>query len=599
MIVPMKKVTVLCLDFDQAPAVAALQDMGLIHLEPLQTPAGQDLNATRSRRDAVATVQSILRLWLIPIAPPASASRAAPDGLSPMDGICRLDVEHREIKAQIEVTRTEFAKWEPFGYFDLQQFKALASSGVQIKLVFVPGKRLPVFPDSVSATLLKKTNEGVYAAVATLQQEPIEGKEFPLPSQSLREIETHLAQLTHRQTEIQTELHHLTCLLPHFDQRLKELDDQVQFQEACSGMKTEGRIACLRGYCPADALPSLTQTATTRGWAILAEDPQESDPVPTLVRNPTWIRPIRFLFQLIGVVPGYNEVDISAAFLGFYSLFFAMLVGDAGYGALFLMITLIIKFRVKAAGKDLIRLMLVLSGGTIVWGVLTGSYFGIANLPGPLSDLRIKWLSDERNLMQLCFLIGSIHLTLAHLWNLFRAWRKPALLAQVGWIGLVWTMYFMAGNMILDKVLPQFILPLSITSLVLVVLFMTPLKAMKTEWYNHIMLPLSVIGAFGDVVSYVRLFAVGSAGTAISMAFNQMAVGDGIHSFTSALTAALILFLAHTLNILLCALAVIVHGVRLNTLEFSSHLGMQWTGTPYAPLARSSATGPASGSVPV
>jgi V/A-type H+-transporting ATPase subunit I len=152
--------------------------------------------------------------------------------------------------------------------------------------------------------------------------------------------------------------------------------------------------------------------------------------------------------------------------------------------------------------------------------------------------------------------------------------------------------------MILDKTLPGFLLPLFISSLALVILFMTPLKSMKTEWYNHIMLPLSVINAFGDVVSYVRLFAVGSAGAAISIAFNQMAVGDGIHSWASGVSAVIILFLAHSLNIILCALAVIVHGVRLNTLEFSGHLGMQWTGMPYAPLARRSATPPALKSVP-
>lgn len=597
MIVPMKKVTMLCLDSDQAQTVSTLQDMGLLHVEPLQPPENSDVSAIRALRDGVAGALAILPRWASPQSEPSSAP-ASESLIAVTDRVRSLDLEHRELTNQLDAARTEIAKWEPFGHFDLRQIQALSHNGIRVKLFFFPGKTTPVFPESLQVTLLKKTADGFFAAVIALDDQSIEGIEYPLPNQSLRELEVHLSQLKLRVADIETELRALSHRLPLLVKFRLEIEDQVQFEDARAGMKTSGRLVCLKGYCPEDAVPALNQSARIKGWAIRAEDPQVDDPVPTLVRNPVWIRPIRFLFELIGITPGYHEVDISAAFLGFYSLFFAMLVGDAGYGALFLTITLIVKFSVKTAPKDLIRLLSILSICTIIWGILTGSYFGIANLPGPLSDLRIKWLADEHNVMQLCFLIGSLHLTLAHLWNLFRSWRQPALLAQLGWIGMTWTMYFMACNLILDKLLPAFVAPLFVISLALVVLFMTPLKVMKTEWYNHIMLPLSVIGAFGDVVSYVRLFAVASAGTAISMAFNEMAVGNGIHSLGTGLLAAIILFLAHSLNILLCALAVIVHGVRLNTLEFSGHLGMQWTGTQYKPLARGSSPKPAAGSIP-
>ena len=112
-------------------------------------------------------------------------------------------------------------------------------------MFFFPGKKMPAFPASIHARLLKKTNDGVYAAVTTLQEERIEGNEFPLPPFSLKEIETQLDQLLHRETEIETDLRELARLLPNLERQFKELDDQVQFQEARAGMKTEGRIACL------------------------------------------------------------------------------------------------------------------------------------------------------------------------------------------------------------------------------------------------------------------------------------------------------------------------------------------------------------------
>jgi V/A-type H+-transporting ATPase subunit I len=97
-------------------------------------------------------------------------------------------------------------------------------------------------------------------------------------------------------------------------------------------------------------------------------------------------------------------------------------------------------------------------------------------------------------------------------------------------------------------------------------------------------LPLGVISSFSDIVSYLRLFAVGFATVVVAESFNNMALGGGISGVLSGIAAVLILFLGHTLNILLGCMAVIVHGIRLNMLEFSGHLGMQWSGKKYEPF---------------
>jgi len=114
---------------------------------------------------------------------------------------------------------------------------------------------------------------------------------------------------------------------------------------------------------------------------------------------------------------------------------------------------------------------------------------------------------------------------------------------------------------------------------------MTPVKHLKTEWADHVMLPFDIIGNFADLVSYVRLFAVGSAGLAVAIAFNELAVGTGIDSVGGAIKASIILFLGHALNIILCLMSILVHGVRLNTLEFSGHIGLEWAGFKYEPFA--------------
>ncbi len=85
----------------------------------------------------------------------------------------------------------------------------------------------------------------------------------------------------------------------------------------------------------------------------------------------------------------------------------------------------------------------------------------------------------------------------------------------------------------------------------------------------------SVVGVFSDIVSYIRLFAVGTATVTVASTFNEMAAGA---------LAPLILVAGHSLNIALSLMSVMVHGVRLNMLEFSQHLGQQWSGVPYEPF---------------
>jgi V/A-type H+-transporting ATPase subunit I len=140
--------------------------------------------------------------------------------------------------------------------------------------------------------------------------------------------------------------------------------------------------------------------------------------------------------------------------------------------------------------------------------------------------------------------------------------------------------------LVLDKPVPPWLAYLAIPGLVLVFLFMVPFRRIKKEFAGLVMFPFDVIGNFVDLVSYVRLFAVGSASLAVAVAFNNLALSLGFNSVLTGLVAALIIFVGHALNIVLCIMSVLVHGVRLNTLEFSGHIGLEWSGFRYAPFAK-------------
>ena len=176
------------------------------------------------------------------------------------------------------------------------------------------------------------------------------------------------------------------------------------------------------------------------------------------------------------------------------------------------------------------------------------------------------------------------------MWNLASLLRERMWLrvpCQIGWLVVVWSMFFLARQAVLGRPMPGFLLYALVAGILLVAVFMKTPAEIKAEWIDHAMLPLTFIGSFVDILSYIRLFAVGYAGVAVLAAFNEMAASIGFDSVPTAVAASLLLLFANALNIVLAALGVLVHAVRLNTLEFSSHKGLAWQGySLYTPFAK-------------
>ncbi|MCS6770843.1 MAG: hypothetical protein NZ740_02315 [Kiritimatiellae bacterium] len=573
----MKSVTLLCLAKDREATLAALRDLGILHLHPVRTPESRDLDQARARLAHITRALEVL---------PPKGDRP-PSGAPPeqvVEKIWSLVGSLRDMAEELEELRQERRRIEPFGSFDPSVVIELGRRNIFIRLYQMqPDREPPDLPNAV-VRVLHRDKSGVYFAVISREPVAVDAQEVRLPELSLNEIDRRIRDLEGRLASLQEALKEHAADARAVRELAEEAEDLVRFLEAREGMGSAEPIAFLRGYCPADQVEALRAAAARHGWGLRIRDPEPDEPVPTLIRNPAWVRPIQTVFKAIGIMPGYREIDISAPFLLFFSLFFAMLVGDAGYGALFLALTWLARRKLPSAPPEPFRLLAVLGSATILWGVLTGTYFGIADVPAPLARLRVAWLTDEDNIKHLCFLIGAIHLTLAHLWNAVRLRNSPQAIAQIGWTCTTWTMYFAARNMVLGDPFPGWVLWMFLAGVALIVLFMTPVASFKQEWFNHVMLPLNLVSNFVDVVSYLRLFAVGFASYAVASSFNEM--GTAGSGFLSGIVGAFIIFFGHALNITLAAMGVLVHGIRLNTLEFSSHMGMQWTGRPYAPFQR-------------
>jgi V/A-type H+-transporting ATPase subunit I len=386
----------------------------------------------------------------------------------------------------------------------------------------------------------------------------------------------------------------------------------AEFTAARRGGLEEGQLFAVQGWVPRGRMETLADDLAGQGVdaAVETVDPDPDEKPPTLIRYPRWARPIEALFDILGTVPGYREMDLSPFFMVALPIFAAMLIGDAGYGLVFTLVGLLGYGKIRrAASKSAAQLVLIFGLVTLAWGVLNANYFGLtppvneAGEPvgvgklmaalGPIWDSNDEQMRDT--VIQISFIFGTIHLVLAHLRAAFEAAPSQKSVAELGWcgflagmLGVVWLMFFP------EQVwMPQPVLfALLGGGAGLIVLFSfpqrNPAKRLALGVVGNLM---ALIAAFSDTMSYIRLMAVGLASYYIAFAFNGLAAQIGSAGWWMIPFAVLILLFAHLLNIALGLIAIFAHGVRLNMLEFSSNAGVQWEGYPFSPFARAATEG--------
>jgi V/A-type H+-transporting ATPase subunit I len=518
--------------------------------------------------------------------------------LDKQDAIRVLSEESEELKKEA----IRLHDWEGVSLSDLQ---AIQDQGYVVRFYEIQPKQRGLIPPGLKAFIVRRTKMRLWIALVAKKGVPIE-TEFKLlepPRRGAAELEALQAENSSDLRQFQQELGQLGGSAADLERAAQAASREVELAEAAAAMGHTAALSYLTGFLPADQGEALKGTCRLNGWALLLQDPIAEDDVPTIVRNRRWIGIIRPVFELLGTIPGYREFDISFFFLLFFTFFFAAIVGDGGYGLLFFAAALFFRRRSHARGQEppaILSLLTILGLATILWGAMTGNWFGsqkLAALPW-LSWMIVPALSSfnprsAETFKIIFFTVGAAHISIAHFWSFLRQAReKPFVrsLAQLGWLTMVLGLYFLVLNLVISS--ERFPVPIQAKwmigcGLAAVIVFSRQegrfLRGVAMGVANLLTTFLSSISAFADIISYIRLFAVGLAGIEIAKSFNGIATSMGTGP-VGILAGGIILLFGHSLNLAMGALSVVVHGVRLNMLEFSGHLGMEWSGRPYKPF---------------
>jgi len=546
MIVKMHHLDLVCLASEKTATLEKLRELGAVHLDLASAQGASVAAAKGEAADAEQAVRLILKA--------RGKSTDFDIHERSVAEVLSIDADRETLKGAKEELEREIRVYEPYGDFD----PALAEK----LLKEVDGLRdVARLPETLPSMRLSKMHEKL---------DRIENR--------IRIDDARLA----------------GCDEKSILRRFPAIADKIAFESARELVGEKGELAFLSGWIPVTRRDALSEAVRANGWGALLREPAEGETPPTLVEPPKMFRPMKVLFDGLGIAPAYTEADVSVPFMCYFSLFFAMLVGDGAYGAIFLAGTLAMR---KKLPKSWFTLLTVFSLATIAWGVLSNTWFG-AGIPACADWPTVKWLGDVtyKNIMLVCFTIGASHLMLARIWNGVCRLPDTTAIAEFGWAGVLLFMYFVTNSLVgIFPSIPSFMTWVFGVSLACVFLFSVKPKDLKKNGITLGMLPLNIMSSLGDIISYVRLFAVGLASVKVAENFNSMALGllsgDKPLWFNALMFVGTVLILVagHALNLAMAALSILVHAVRLNTLEFSNHKGVSWSGYAFRPFRRTTA----------
>lgn len=586
MIVPMKKVTLLALGTEQDEALTALRGLGVMQVETIRSTVSENAQQLAEELSEATRVTGELEKLLrenggaTPQGKPRSGAEALEEAADLLGKRDRFAGELENIRQR----QKALAVW---GEFNRDTLTALEEKGIHVHLCCGNEKQYEAATalDEVECRSISEDSGRIFFVATTLRDlEPDILPEIRLGAEdNPPELRRRAGELELKLQAVGEELNALLASLPAAQRRVQTLESELEYARVHDSLAEHGAVVSLSGFVPEPEIEKLRAAAREHGWGLLITDPAPGDAVPTLLRESKFSRVISPLFQFLGISPGYDEIDVSGGVLVFFTIFYAMIIGDAGYGLVFLLGTLLAKwkFRNNRAAALPLRLMTVLSIAAIVWGVLTNNYFGTA--PLPRLSLRFFTQPDvkDANVQAFCFALAVAQLSLGRIWRAIHDGNLRSVGRNLGWMLILWGNFFLTLRLIVwPGEFPTYMYWLYGAGLVLVI-------CCDINWKNVadiFQFPFNIIGSFVDVLSYIRLFAVGMAGYYIAASFNGMGVSIWKASPYFLLFGVLVILFGHLLNLGLCALSVLVHGVRLNTLEFSNHVGLSWSGSNFKPF---------------
>lgn len=606
MVAKMKKFTFLAYHKDYKLFLDELRDLGLIHVAETEKTAEESdmlygfVMQAKQLQEARKRLQGIITKSGETV---EFNEANAELGKTIPARIEEIQDEQDKLNQQLQLSIKERESLKPWGNFDPADIRLLEENGYFLNFFIVPDSQFnPDWEKDYDAVVIGRETSRTYFVTVThdgkvAQEINLEAEK--MPEVSLSQLNELIVSL---QEDIKTQddkLKSLTVELPSVEAALLEVEHDIKYTKVLLSTTSlaDDKIMLLRGWAPSDNEADITKYLKSKDVYYEVEDPAPEDDVPIKFKNnkfASFFEPLTELYML----PKYNEIDLTPYFAPFYMLFFGLSLGDIGYGLFLLVVATLAKMFSKDKFsnymKAVVSLVQVLGASTMVAGLLTGGFFGFQIYDwnvGFIQRMKDAVQLDNNDMFLLSLKLGVVQILFGMVMKVFNKTKQLGFKYSLSTIGWLVFLISIIVSMLMPSVLPLFgtiHLILLIPAVLLIFFYNSPDKNLFVNmglalWDTYNM----ATGLLGDVLSYVRLFALGLSGGILASVFNSLASGmSPDNAIGKPIVYVLIFVIGHAINIFMNTLGAIVHPVRLTFVEFYQNADFEGGGKKYNPFSK-------------
>lgn len=600
MIAKMKKLTFLVYHKEYDAFLKSIRDLGVVHVATKAQGSAENAALQESIRLSARYTAAIKMLQGLNVQLAAAHTGDAGKGTEALAEIEDVQQQIQQVAHKLQAVEKELVQLEPWGDFDPKSVARLRDAGYQIDFYICSDKQFKEeWVDLYNATEINHVGSKLYFVTVMPKGENIdlEVETAKLPDCSLSDLHVRKENLAKQSEALQARLKDLAAsVVPDLQAAQAQVHSQIEFSKVVLNTDSlaDNKLMLLQGWAPADCVSKIKDFLESKEVYYEVADPTPEDDVPILLDNKGFFRlfePIMRLYML----PKYNELDLTPFFAPFFMLFFGLCLGDSGYGLFMLLAVTVYRLvakNISASMKPILTLVQLLGASTMVCGLLTGTCFGfnLYDIQLPLFQSLKEAISlDNQQMFNLSLILGGVQIIFGMILkavNQTIQFGFKYAVATIGWLFiLVSTAIAFAapGFMPMGGTVHMVFLAIGV---LMAYLYNSPGKNVFVNiglglWDSYNM----ATGLLGDVLSYVRLFALGLSGGILASVFNSLAVGMSPDNVIAGpIVMVLIFVIGHAINMFMNVLGAMVHPMRLTFVEFFKNSGYEGGGKEYKPF---------------
>lgn len=605
MVAKMKKISFLAYHKEYESFLQELRELGLVHVAETPNTAedSEQLQHYIAQLKKLDDAKKVLDKQIDKKTEIETRETDIEQGKNIPIRIEKIENDKLQLNQQLQVSLKEQELLLPWGDFDPEAIKRLEKEGYKMNFFIVSDNQYKTeWEELFNAIIIKRETSKTYFVTITRKGESLEEmnhEAVKLPDISLSELRGLIDSIRSKIAIENEKLKDLAADIPSVKAAIKHYEQKIVYtkvKQSYTGV-ADNKIMLLQGWALEEDEQQITEYLDSKSAYFHISDPLPEDDVPIKFKNNKFARlfePIAEMYML----PKYNEIDLTPYFAPFYMIFFGLSLGDIGYGLFLLLAGAAAKIALKAklgrTTKSVISLVQVLGASTMLCGLLTGGFFGfnLYNIDLPIVHaLKNKVFFDNNKMFILSLVLGIVQILFGMGMKAANRTKQQGFkyaLSTIAWIVFLVSICVAA---LMPNVLPMFgtiHLIIVIPALILIFFYNSPGKNPLLNfglglWETY----GTATGLLGDILSYVRLFALGLSGGILASVFNSLA--DGMspdHVVFKPIVYLLIFLIGHAINIFMNVLGAIVHPIRLTFVEFYKNSEFEGGGKKFNPFKK-------------